>query len=151
MSKKELYKNVFTEVEALLAEHKVSKEVKEKLFAIIEEQLKPKKVGSVAENPSYVNDEGITMHFCRFHARYEVEADMVMSNGKSKGYCKASIAKWTKLGKDITKLESAATTALMADNIEQAKELSMEAERLKGERNKVESFNYEKDWAAFRK
>ena len=152
MSKKELYTTISAEVETLLSTTKVSKEFKEHLYAILETHLKPKKAGSVAENPSYLDEAtGLMMHFCRFHARYEGEDDMVMSNGKSKGYCKASIAKWTKLGKEIQKLESSVTVALRADNIEQAKEFSLKVEELKAARNKVESFNYEEDWTEFRK
>lgn len=151
MSKVEIYTTITNEVEELFATNKVSKEFKEALRALLDTHLKPMKAGSKSDNPSYVNEEGISMHFCRFHQVYEAEENMVMSKGKSKGYCKASIAKWTKIGKEIEKLESASTTALLADNIEQAKEFSAEAKKLREVRNDPTSFNYEEDWAAFNK
>lgn len=135
--------NVWAQVEAILASHKVKTIVVEELKAI----LAPKSGGSVS-NPSYEQD-GVMMHYCRFHRQYEAECDMVMSVGKSKGYCKASISKWNKTNAQIKKLEAQAVGELTRDNIDKAKELSNEAKALGERLNDPEFYNYDKDWAIF--
>lgn len=135
--------NVWAQVEAILTSNKVKANVVEELKAI----LAPKSGGSVS-NPSYEQD-GVMMHYCRFHRQYEAECDMVMSVGKSKGYCKASISLWNKTNAQIKKLEAQAVGELTRDNIEKAKELSNEAKALGERLNDPEFYNYDKDWAIF--
>lgn len=135
--------NVWAQVEAILASHKVKTIVVDELKSI----LAPKTGGSVS-NPSYVQD-GITMHYCRFHKQFEAEQDMVMSVGKSKGYCKASISLWNKTNAQIKRLEASAVGELTRDNIDKAKELSNEAKALGERLNDPEFYNYDKDWAMF--
>jgi len=74
---------------------------------------------------------------------------MVMSVGKSKGYCKASISLWNKTNAQIKKLEAQAVGELTRDNIDKAKELSNEAKALGEKLNAPEFYNYEDDWANF--
>lgn len=74
---------------------------------------------------------------------------MVMSVGKSKGYCKASISLWNKTNAQIKKLEASAVGELTRDNIDKAKELSNEAKALGKRLNDPEFYNYDKDWAIF--
>lgn len=135
--------NVWAQVEAILAYHKVKTIVVDELKSI----LAPKTGGSVS-NPSYVQD-GITMHYCRFHKQFEAEQDMVMSVGKSKGYCKASISLWNKTNAQIKRLEASAVGELTRDNIDKAKELSNEAKALGERLNDPEFYSYVKDWAIF--
>jgi hypothetical protein len=135
--------NIWAQVEAVLASHKVKTIVIDELKAI----LAPKTGGSVS-NPSYEKD-GITFHYCRFHQQYEAEQDMVMSVGKSKGYCKASISLWNKTNAQIKRLEANAVGELTRDNIDKAKELSNEAKALGERLNDPEFYNYENDWANF--
>ena len=135
--------SVWAQVEAILASHKVKTIVVDELKAI----LAPKTGGSVS-NPSYEQD-GITFHYCRFHKQFEAEQDMVMSVGKSKGYCKASISLWNKTNAQIKRLEASAVGELTRDNIDKAKELSNEAKALGERLNDPEFYNYDKDWAIF--
>lgn len=135
--------NVWAQVEAILTSNKVKANVVEELKTI----LAPKSGGSVS-NPSYEQD-GVMMHYCRFHRQYEAECDMVMSMGKSKGYCKASISKWNKTNAQIKRLEAQAVGELTRDNIEAAKDLSNEAKVLGEQLNNPEFYNLEDDWANF--
>jgi len=135
--------NVWAQVEAILASHKVKTIVVDELKAI----LAPKNGGSVS-NPSYI-ENGITMYFCRFHQRYEAECDMVMSQGKPKGYCKASISKWNKTNSQIKRLEAQAVGEMTRDNFDKARELASEAKVLGESLNSPENYDYEADWKLF--
>ncbi|MGE4420533.1 MAG: hypothetical protein AB7D38_11995 [Sulfurimonas sp.] len=152
MSKTEIFTTVSAAAEELFNNLKVKDNVRQAFMQMLEENLKPKKAGSVSFNPPVYDEELDCMtYFCRFHQRYEAENNMVMANGKSKGYCKASIAKWTKAGKIISKKEAEVTQLLLKGEVERAKELVAEVEQLKLVRNEPTSFNFEEDWAAFDK
>ena len=87
----------WVEVQKLLENNKASKALKEAL----EELLAPKSAGSMANPPKLDKDGNIVEAYCRFHQRYEKVEDMVVSQGKSKGYCKASISLWNKTNAKI--------------------------------------------------
>lgn len=135
--------STWAQVEAILTSNKVKAAVVEELKAI----LAPKSVGSVS-NPSYEQD-GVMMHYCRFHQRYEEEHNMVMSLGKSKGYCKAAISKWNKTNGQIKRIESSAVGAICKGDMEAAKRLSDEASLLKARLNEPSFYNIDEDWANF--
>lgn len=152
MSKTEIFATVVEKAEALFESLKVKENVRRAFLQMLDENLKPKKAGSVSFNPPVYNEELDCMtYFCRFHQVYEPINHMVMANGKSKGYCKAAIAKWTKAGKVISKKEAEVTQLLLKGEVDKAKELVVEVERLKEARNEPTSFNFEEDWAAFNK
>ena len=135
---------VWNEVEAVLdAQAKLPKGLKEALELI----LKPKTSGG-SSNPSKVID-GVTYHYCRFHQEYEAENNMVMSSGKSKGYCKASISIWNKQNARIKKIEAEISELVMLGDFEQAQECSIELKEAKEGLNKPTSYDLESDWAAF--
>lgn len=136
--------NIWAQVEAVLVSSKVKVSVIDELKCI----LAPKSGGSGISNPSHEVD-GVMMHYCRFHQRFEAECDMVMSMGKSKGYCKASISKWNKMSSDIKKLESNAIGFMTRDDSDKAKELSLQANEMKAKLNLPESYDYDQDWANF--
>jgi hypothetical protein len=66
---------------------------------------------------------------------------MVMSNGKSKGYSKLAIAKWTKAGKIIQDLNNEAMKLLLEGKTEAGKAKASEAETLKSLRNKTSYYD----------
>lgn len=136
--------NVWAQVEAILTNNKVKANVIEELKSI----LAPKAGGGISLNPSKEID-GVMHHFCRFHQTYYAESDMVMSQGKSKGYCKAAISKWNKINAQIKKTESNAVGAVCKGDFELAKKLSDEANALKLTLNDPKSYDAEADWKAF--
>ena len=136
--------NVWAQVEAILTANKVKASVIEELKEI----LAPKAGGGVSLNPMKVIG-GVNHYYCRFHQTYYAESDMVMSQGKSKGYCKAAISKWNKINAQIKKTESSAVGAVCKGDFELAKKLSDEANALKLALNDPKSYDAEADWKAF--
>ena len=152
LTKTQVYNNTVTQINELLENSKVSKKFKEKLFTILENNLAPKKGGSSLAHPPKLDENGnIVEAWCRFHERYEPVEDMVISNGKSKGYCKASISLWNKTNSNIKKLDSQAVEAMAKGDFETAQELAKEAKELKDNFNKPEFYDYDRDWAEFNK
>lgn len=133
---------LWNEVQALLVEQKASK----KLSQALEELLAPKS-GGQTNPPKEIG--GVMHYYCRFHQAYEPESNMVMSLGKSKGYCKASISKWNKTNSDIKKLNSQAVIAMSEGLMEDAQHCAKESEVLKAMLNAPESYNLEQDWIDF--
>jgi hypothetical protein len=150
VTKQELWTNVQNEVLELLNGSKVSKKFSEQLIEILESHIAPKKGGGSSINPPILNEDGtIKEAWCRFHQRYEPASDMVISNGKSKGYCKASISLWNKTNSDIKKLDSQAVEAMANGDFESAQEIAKKAKELKDNFNKPEFYDYDRDWAKF--
>ncbi len=146
MKKSELYEGITKDISELLEGTKISKATKSELFAIVDNYLKPKSGGSSAHPPILDEDGNIVEAWCRFHERYEVVEDMVISNGKSKGYCKAGISHWNKNQSAIKKLESEAIGALTKGDFDAAKDFSEKAKELKD----TLDYDYERYWEAFR-
>lgn len=136
--------NVWAQVEAILTSNKVKANVIEELKSI----LAPKAGGGVSLNPSKEID-GVMHHFCRFHQAYYAESDMVMSGGKSKGYCRAAISKWNKTNMQIKRIESNAVGAICKGDFDLAKKLGDEANELKAKLNDPSFYDAEADWKAF--
>lgn len=109
------------------------------IMAELLEKYTPKAGGGQVQNPSYIED-GITMHYCRYLTIYMPEDAMVMSNGKSKGYSKIAISRWTKAGKDAKVLQESALKELLAGNIDEGQDFNAKAEELLLLRNKPEFY-----------
>ena len=109
------------------------------LMAELLEKYTPKAGGGQVQNPSYEED-GVTMHYCRYLTIYRPEDEMVMSNGKSKGYSKIAISRWTKAGKDAKVLQESALKELLAGNIVEGQDFNAQAEELLLLRNKPEFY-----------
>ena len=109
------------------------------LMASLLEKYTPKAGGGQVQNPSYV-ENGINYHYCRYLTIYRPEDEMVMSNGKSKGYSKIAIARWTKAGKDAKLLQEQALKQLLAGNVVEGQDLNSQAEELLLTRNKPEFY-----------
>lgn len=118
-----------------------SKAEQERVLAIIDENFAPKAGGGQVQNPSYY-DESLAsqMYYCRYLAQYCTEDEMVMSNGKSKGYSKAAISRWTKAGKEAKQLQEKALKYLLEGKTLEGTELNAKAEELLLNRNKPEFY-----------
>jgi hypothetical protein len=137
--------NVWSQVQELLVANKAKPALIEALEAI----LAPKQGGGSTNPPKEIN--GVMHYYCRFHQAYEPEANMVMSAGKSKGYCKASISLWNKKNANIKKLEAEISELVMLGDFEQAKMCSEELQIAKKDLNEPSAYNLEADWEAFSK
>jgi hypothetical protein len=122
--------DVYSQVLEVLVAHKA----KQPLIEAIEAILKPKTGGGVVQFPMIV-DNNINYHYCRYTGYYLPESEMVMSNGKSKGYSKKAIALWTKYGRDAQKLNDEAMQLLLNNQIVKGQAKAKEAEELKNQRN----------------
>jgi len=150
LTKAQVYKNTVEQIEALLENSKTSKTFREELLLIIENNIAPKKSGGSVAFPPKLNEDGeIIEAYCRFHQRYEVVENMVMSNGKSKGYCKASISLWNKTNSNIKKLDAQAVNYMTDGDFENAQKIAQESKELKTKLNAPDFYDYERDWAEF--
>lgn len=109
------------------------------IMAELLEKYTPKAGGGQVQNPSYI-ENGVTMHYCRYLTIYRPEDEMVMSSGKSKGYSKIAISRWTKAGKDAKVLQESALKELLAGNIVNGQDFNATAEELLLLRNKPEFY-----------
>ena len=118
-----------------------SKAEQSRVLAIIEENFAPKAGGGQVQNPSYFDENlGAQMYYCRYLAQYCTEDEIVMSNGKSKGYSKSAIARWTKAGKEAKILHEKALKALISGQQVEGQDLNAKAEELLVKRNKPEFY-----------
>ena len=118
-----------------------SKAEQERVLAIITDTFAPKAGGGQTINPSYYDDTlQSQMFYCRYLAQYCTQDEMVMSNGKSKGYSKSAIARWTKAGKDAKSLQEKALKLLLEGKQVEGQDLNAQAEELLLKRNKPEYY-----------
>lgn len=118
-----------------------SKAEQERVLAIISDTFAPKAGGGQTINPSYYDETlGAQMYYCRYLAQYCTEDEMVMSNGKSKGYSKSAISRWTKSGKEAKTLQEKALKLLLAGQQVEGQDLNAQAEELLLKRNKPEFY-----------
>ena len=125
-------------VESLLdilaqANIKVSKETKQ-----IIEQQSVERGFSTMNLPKEI--DGVTHYYCRYTAKYYPIEQMIVSNGKSKGYSKIGISAWTKVNTHIKKLSAAIANAIRNDDIDAAKKLSDVVEKVKLKLNDPQSY-----------
>jgi len=150
LSKSKLWDKVQGEVNELLTNSKVSKKFQEELMTLLETNLAPKSGGGSSAHPPILNEDGtIKEAWCRYHQRYYPADKMVISNGKSKGYSKAAIAKWNKAQRTIKDYEAKAVEAMAKGDFDEAQKLSKLAVTLKADCLKPEYYDPEKDWEEF--
>lgn len=113
----------------------------ERVLAIISDTFAPKAGGGQTINPSYYDETLMAqMYYCRYLAQYCTEDEMVMSNGKSKGYSKSAISRWTKAGKEAKQLQEKALKLLLDGKQVEGQDLNAQAEELLLKRNKPEFY-----------
>jgi len=141
MTKKELW----AEVTKVLKAHKAKQEIVSEL-----EILLAPKVGGISMNPPKLDDEGNEVEaWCRWHNRYEPIADMVLSNGKAKNYCKASSKEWNRRQKEIKTLNAESVKLLTEGKFDEAQKVAKDALAKKALLNDIPSYDYDKDWEAY--
>lgn len=123
----------------LLANKSCTKTNVSAIMAELLEKYTPKAGGGQIQNTSYV-ENGVPMHYCRYLTIYMPEDAMVLSSGKSKGYSKIAISRWTKAGKDAKVLQESALKELLAGNIVEGQDFNAQAEELLLLRNKPEFY-----------
>lgn len=112
----------------------VANKAKQALFDALEALLKPKSGGGITQNPMQTIN-GVNYHYCRYADIYVIESEIVMSNGKSKGYSKKAIAEWTRLGKEVQNLNAKAMAKLLDGDTTEGAKIATDAEALKLARN----------------
>ena len=118
-----------------------SKAEQERVLAIISDTFAPKAGGGQTQYPSYYSEDWQSqMYYCRYLAQYCTQDEMVMSNGKSKGYSKSAIARWTKAGKEAKTLQEKALKLLLEGKQIEGQDLNAKAEELLLQRNKPEYY-----------
>ncbi|RAX51565.1 hypothetical protein CCY99_08880 [Helicobacter sp. 16-1353] len=101
--------------------------------------------------PKIDETTGKEQYFCRWHNRYENKEDMIFYKDKSKGYCRAGLARWNETQREINKLEIKALEAFKAGLNDEALKYSNEATQLKIIWNTPDNFDYDRDWDAYHK
>lgn len=118
----------------ILEHGKVSKKVQTELETI----LAPKSASSV--NPPLTDGDTITDYWDRWFNQYISVAESVLSNGKPKGYGKASLSKWNKIQATIKEL-----TMDLAYSGKTREEVETEMKLAQKMSNNPLSFNYDDD------
>lgn len=139
---------IWAQVEELIKTHKIKPIVAEALS----ELLAPKAGGGTSQHPPKLDDKGnIIEAWCKYHECYEVIDNMVVSNDKPKGYCKAAASKSNRLRK-VSKSLDTKVIALMADGeMEKAQKTAIEAKALSTKINHPSLYNLKEDWLEFDK
>ena len=145
MNKTTVWANVQNQVSDLLGKSKINKTVSDELMAILESYIAPT---TRSNNPEKEID-GVIHYFCRFHQKYEPVQNMVMSNGKSKGYCRAAISLWNKTNSKIKKIDAACQKFVLDGEIEKSQEMAKKSQELKALLNNPEHYDIERDWLTF--
>ena len=136
----------WAKVQELLSTHKVSA----KVAAELELLLSPKAGGGVSEHPHKTDDKGnIIEAWCKYHEQYEPIENMVVSNDKPKGYCKAAASKSNKLRNESKSLDQKVIAEMADGNLEGAQKTAMEAKALSTMINHPSKYDFKKDWAEF--
>ena len=138
-----------TELWNKVSETLVANKASKKLIAEMEILLAPKSSGGSLHPPKKDKDGNIIEAWCKFHQRYEDVNDMVLSKGKSKGYCKAGLSVWNKLNAQAKKLEAEAVEFMSEGDFDNAQKAAQKAKDIKSKFNDPKSYDYDKDWAAF--
>ena len=136
----------WAQVEELIVTHKLSKKAAEALALL----LAPKAGGGTSQHPPVLDKDGkIIETWCKYHECYEPIDNMVVSNDKPKGYCKAAASKSNKLRKESKDLDSKVIVLMSESKFEEAQKVAMEAKALSTKLNHPSLYNLKEDWEAF--
>ena len=134
-------------IETVFGNHKSTKAI-ELMKADLLKAFESKVSGSI--NPPIINEDGPNEYWCKFHKRYEIEENMVMSKEKSKGYCKAGISSWTKKINLAKTKDKEAIELLSKGEMEIAQESAKLAISLKAEAANYDLYDFDQDWDNFK-
>ena len=100
---------------------KVDPEALERIIELVG----PQAAGSRSVNPPKLDKDGnIVEAYCKYFQRYLPAAEMVISNGKSKGYSKIACAEVNARRKAIVQKESELSNLVLGGKVEEAKKLA---------------------------
>ena len=140
-------------IETVFGNHKSTKAI-ELMKADLLKAFESKVLGSI--NPPIINEDGSNEYWCKFHKRYEIEENMVMSlNAKtgvrgSKGYCKAGVSSWTRKMNLAKSKDKEAIESLSKGEMEIAQESAKLAISLKAEAQDYDLYDFDQDWDNFK-
>lgn len=110
----------------------------------IVELVGPQAAGSRSVNPPKLNDKGeIVEAYCKYFQRYLPASEMVISNGKSKGYSKIACAEVNARRKAIVQKEGELSNLVLGGKVEEAKKLAKDLEVEKSKLNSPEAYDYD--------
>lgn len=137
---------IWNEVQALIKKHKISANAASELELL----LAPKSGGGSSQHPPKLDKDGnIVEAWCKYHERYEAIENMVVSNDKPKGYCKAAASKSNRLRKQSKEMDQKVIVLMSEGEFEEAQKLAMEAKAMSVQMNHPSLYDFDKDWAEF--
>lgn len=135
-------------IEEVFAAHKSSKlteEIRASLMATFE--------GTVtrSEHPPVLDEEGNMIEaWCKFHKRYEPIENIVLSKGKSKGYCRAGLSEWNRRMRLAKKYDASAIEFLTTGDVESATEFATKATDERALAADYDTYDFDTDWSNFK-
>lgn len=130
MSKTQTYATFVAGLQNIVETNKVSNAVKQALFALADEVLKPKV--NKAETREI---DGVVYYPCRYTGRFFPQDEMVFANGKSKGYSKVGYKAWLANYNAIKKTKAQLADAIIEGDKAQEEELRNSLEELQAKLN----------------
>lgn len=97
-------------IEQLVKASGIKADKAEALIASISDKA-TERVGVSANPPKEI--DGTMHYFCRFTQKYYPKEEMVVSNGKSKGYSKNAISIWNRINAEIKKVQATISNAIL--------------------------------------
>ena len=137
---------LITQIENLNA--RTIKEFRQQVIELIQ-SLETQQVRTHRSSNPPKEIDGITHYFCRYHQTYEPEDKMIMSNGKSKGYCKAGNAVWNKIYRRIQTLKNEIADLYVSNKEQEAQSHIAELRELELALNSPNTYNLEADWESY--
>lgn len=108
------------------------------------ELVGPQASGSRSVNPPKLDKDGnIVEAYCKYFQRYLPAEQMVISNGKSKGYSKIACAEVNSRRKQIVQKEGELSNLILNGKVEEAKRLAKDLEVEKSKLNSPEAYDYD--------
>ena len=108
------------------------------------ELVGPQASGSRSVNPPKLDKDGnIVEAYCKYFQRYLPAEQMVISNGKSKGYSKIACAEVNARRKAIVQKEGELSNLILGGKVEEAKKLAKDLEVEKSKLNSPEAYDYD--------
>lgn len=108
------------------------------------ELVGPQASGSRSVNPPKLDKDGnIVEAYCKYFQRYLPASEMVISNGKSKGYSKIACAEVNARRKQIVQKEGELSNLILNGKVEEAKKLAKDLEVEKSKLNSPEAYDYD--------
>lgn len=109
----------------------------------IVELVGPQAAGRSVNPPKLDKDGNITEAYCKYFQRYLPAEQMMISNGKSKGYSKIACAEVNARRKAIVQKESELSNLVLGGKVEEAKKLAKDLEVEKSRLNDPEFYDYD--------